>query len=60
MPRHHPGMATIRTTPEFIDLEHPDVARALLRHMVDGADIVGEDLRGRGGRRRRKGYRLAR
>jgi hypothetical protein len=47
MPRHHPGMGTIRTTPQFIDLEHPEVARALLRHIVDGADIVGEDLRGR-------------
>jgi hypothetical protein len=47
MARHHPGMGTIRTSPQLVDLEHPEVARALLRHIVDGADIVGQDPRGR-------------
>ena len=40
-------MAKVITTPEFVDIDHPLVARALLRHIVDDADIVGTDARGR-------------
>ena len=38
--RHH-------VTAEFIDVDHPLIARALLRHIVEHADIVGEDHKGR-------------
>jgi hypothetical protein len=40
-------MAAIIVTPEFIDIENPLVARALLGHIVEHANIVGEDLHGR-------------
>ena len=40
-------MSKVIVTPEFVNLEHPAVTRALLRHIVDNADIVGEDWRGR-------------
>jgi hypothetical protein len=40
-------MAMIRTTPQFIELDHPLVARALLRHIVEHADVVGDHYRGR-------------
>jgi hypothetical protein len=34
-------------TPEFIDLEAPPIMRALLGHILDHADIAGEDAKGR-------------
>ncbi len=40
-------MPGARVTPEFIDIDHPLIARALLRHIVENADIVGEDRKGR-------------
>ena len=39
--------ARILVTPEFIDIEHPLIARAPLRHIVEHADIVGQDHKGR-------------
>ena len=48
LPRHHRGMAArIIVTPEFVDIDHPLIARALLRHIVEHADIVGQDHKGR-------------
>ncbi|MEO1020055.1 MAG: hypothetical protein AAFY56_20545 [Pseudomonadota bacterium] len=32
---------------QFINLDDPRTAQALLRHIVDRADVVGEDLAGR-------------
>lgn len=40
-------MAGARVTPEFINIEHPVILRELMLHMLDHADIVGEDRRGR-------------
>lgn len=37
----------IIVTPQSIDIDHPLIARALLRHIVEHADIVGEDRKGR-------------
>lgn len=34
-------------TPEFVDFDHPLIAQALLRHIVEHADVLGEDARGR-------------
>lgn len=42
-----PDMAGNRVTPAFINIEHPVILRELLCHMLDHADIVGEDRRGR-------------
>jgi hypothetical protein len=39
--------ARIIVTPEFVDLDHPLIARALLRHIVEHADIVSQDHKGR-------------
>lgn len=39
-------MSEIIVTPEFINLESPPVMRALLRHIVEHADIIGEDIAG--------------
>jgi hypothetical protein len=47
MPRDHLHMAAVIVTPEFVDIENPVIARALLGHIVEHADIVGEDMRGR-------------
>ena len=40
-------MADLVIPPEFIDLEHPTVLRALLRHIVEHADCEGVDAFGR-------------
>lgn len=40
-------MPAMIVTPQFVDLEHPVVARELLRHIVEHGDIVGNDVRGR-------------
>lgn len=40
-------MSKVMITPEFIDLESPPVMRALLHHLFEHADIVGDDPRGR-------------
>ena len=34
-------------TPEFMNLESPMVMRALLHHVIEHADIVGDDRSGR-------------
>ncbi len=40
-------MVAVIATPEFVDLEAPAVARAILRHIVEHADAIGQDERGR-------------
>lgn len=40
-------MSVVSITPQFVDLEAPAVTRALLRHIISHADIVGRDWRGR-------------
>jgi hypothetical protein len=40
-------MSRAIVTPEFIDLEAPSIMRALLGHILDHADIAGEDAKGR-------------
>jgi hypothetical protein len=40
-------MAELVIPPECIDLEHPTVLRALLRHIVEHADCEGLDAFGR-------------
>lgn len=40
-------MDRIVVTPEFIDIEASPVARALLAHIIDHADIVSHDHAGR-------------
>lgn len=40
-------MADLVIPPEFLDLEHPTVLRALLRHIVEHADCEGTDAFGR-------------
>ena len=40
-------MAELSIPPEFIDLEHPTVLRALIRHIVEHADCDGVDAHGR-------------
>ena len=39
--------ARIIVTPEFVDIDHPLIARALLRHIVEHAEVVGQDHKGR-------------
>ena len=40
-------MSKIIVTPEFLNLESPHLARAILEHIIANGDIVGEDLHGR-------------
>ena len=40
-------MAELSTPAAFLDLEHPTVLRALLRHIVEHADCDGVDAYGR-------------
>ena len=40
-------MAELLTPPAFLDLEHPTVLLALLRHIVEHADCDGVDAYGR-------------
>jgi hypothetical protein len=46
-PCHAPYMAELVTPSQFLDLEHPTVLRALLRHIVEHADCNGIDACGR-------------
>lgn len=39
-------MARARVTPEFIDLDHPLIARAILMQILDHTHVVGTDDRG--------------
>lgn len=40
-------MSHVIVTPEFLNLESPYLARAILEYIVANADIVGEDIGGR-------------
>lgn len=40
-------MATVIVTPEFIDIDHPLIARAVLRHIISHGDVAGRDAHGR-------------
>lgn len=40
-------MSNVIVMPEFLNLESPCLARALLKHIVEHAEIVGEDMSGR-------------
>ena len=40
-------MSNLVITAEFMNLESPHLAKAILAHVIANADIVGEDLRGR-------------
>ena len=40
-------MSNVVVTPEFLNLESPRLARAILEHVIAHADIVGEDPAGR-------------
>jgi hypothetical protein len=40
-------MSNVVVTAEFMNLESPHLAKAILAHIIANADIVGEDLRGR-------------
>ena len=44
---HDRRMAELLTPSAFLDLEHPTVLRALLRHIVEHADCDGVDAYGR-------------
>ncbi len=39
--------SSANATAEFIDFEHPAIAGAILAHIVEHADVVGTDRRGR-------------
>jgi hypothetical protein len=41
------GMGKVIVTPVFVDLEHPAIARAIVEHILEHADLVGHDARGR-------------
>ncbi|MDH3663256.1 MAG: hypothetical protein OEU92_25095 [Alphaproteobacteria bacterium] len=36
-------MSNVIVTPEFLNLESPQLAKAVLEHIIAHADIVGED-----------------
>lgn len=40
-------MSNVVVTPEFLNLESPRLARAVLEHIIANGDIVGEDIGGR-------------
>jgi hypothetical protein len=40
-------MSTVIVTPEFLNLEAPCLAVAILEHIIANADVVGEDRQGR-------------
>ena len=40
-------MSNVVVTAEFMNLESPHLAKAILTHIIANADIVGEDLHGR-------------
>ena len=39
-------MSNVIVTPEFLNLESPRLAKAILEHIITHADIVGEDRAG--------------
>ena len=40
-------MSKVVVTPEFMNLEAPELSRAILAHIIAHADLVGHDLSGR-------------
>ncbi len=40
-------MSNVFVTPNFLNLESPLITRAILKHIIAHADIVGEDAGGR-------------
>lgn len=40
-------MAAVIVTPEFIDIDHPLIARAMLHHIISHGDVMSRDASGR-------------